>query len=249
MLATLPMAPAVLALALVMTFGAAAIRGLTGFGMAIILVPLLSLIIAPLQAVVIGILLQLYIGPVGWQRIIHDSERASAIPIAIIAVVVTPLGLILLSAIAPDVARLLISSIAIAAFVAVVLPSGPPRAASRTSIALTGITAGVLTGFAAMPGPPVVPFYLRRRLPPPVARASMMLVFFATAIAGSVSALTMGRIDGGSFILSLWLFPAVLLGNWAGGLGFGKMPEKIWRALVALILGVAGAAALWRLLH
>ena len=92
------MPPAMLALALAMTFGAAAIRGLTGFGMAIILVPLLSLVITPLQAVVIGILLQLYIGPVGWQRIIHDSERASAIPIAIIAVVVTPLGLILLAA-------------------------------------------------------------------------------------------------------------------------------------------------------
>ena len=41
-----------------MTFGAAYIRGLTGFGMAIILVPLFGLIVKPGEAVVIGILLQ-----------------------------------------------------------------------------------------------------------------------------------------------------------------------------------------------
>ena len=47
--------PSALAFAAAMTFGAAAIRGLTGFGMAIILVPLLGLVIRPDQAVVLGI--------------------------------------------------------------------------------------------------------------------------------------------------------------------------------------------------
>jgi len=47
------------------TFGAAYIRGLTGFGMAIILVPLFGLILKPGEAVVIAILLQALIGPVG----------------------------------------------------------------------------------------------------------------------------------------------------------------------------------------
>lgn len=44
-----------------MTFGAAYIRGLTGFGMAIILVPLFGLIVKPGDAVVIAILLQVLI--------------------------------------------------------------------------------------------------------------------------------------------------------------------------------------------
>src|SRR3546814_3926138 len=62
----------------------------------------------------------------------------------------------------------------------------------RAAIAGTGLASGVLTGFAAMPGPPVVPFYLRRHLAPKVARASMLLTFFGTAIAGTLAALWVG---------------------------------------------------------
>jgi uncharacterized protein len=238
--------PALL-LAAAMTFGAAAIRGLTGFGMAIILVPLLGLIVAPAEAVVVGILLQLLIGPVGIKKIAADAERKSALTIVAWAVLATAPGLWLLSLTPPDIARLIIALIAIAAFIAVLLPATPGRQPGAVETALTGVASGILTGFAAMPGPPVVPYYLRRRLPPAITRASMMLVFFATAIAGSIAAFALGIADLRLFILSLMLFPAVLLGNWLGGLAFGKISEPLWRSMVALLLGLAGVAAVVRL--
>src|SRR3546814_21088751 len=80
-----------------MTFGAAYVRGLTGFGMAIILVPLLGLIIAPGEAVVLGILLQLLIGPVGIRLIMADADRATAVPLALLAMATPPTGTV-----APD---------------------------------------------------------------------------------------------------------------------------------------------------
>ena len=67
--------------AALMTCGAAFVRGLTGFGMAIILVPLLGMLIAPGQAVVVGLILQLLIGPVGLGIILREAHRASALPI------------------------------------------------------------------------------------------------------------------------------------------------------------------------
>jgi len=73
------LAPLTLAGAAAMTFGAAYVRGLTGFGMAIILVPLLGLIITPGEAVVLGILLQLLIGPVGLKVILADADRSALI--------------------------------------------------------------------------------------------------------------------------------------------------------------------------
>ncbi len=230
-----------------MTFGAAIIRGLTGFGMAIILVPLLGLIIAPAEAVVVGIMLQLFIGPVGLPKIIADAERKSALSIAACAVVATPLGLWFLGLTPPDLARLIIAFIAMGAFLLVLLPPAPGRKPGGIETGLTGIAAGVLTGFAAMPGPPVVPFYMRQKLPPATTRASMMLVFFATAIAGTVSAFVLQVANMRLLGLSLLLFPAVLAGNWLGGLAFGKISESIWRSIVAVILGVAGAVAAARL--
>ncbi|MBK8374209.1 sulfite exporter TauE/SafE family protein [Sphingorhabdus sp.] len=244
---TLPLAVNPFLFALTMTFGAAAIRGLTGFGMAIILVPLLGLVIEPAQAVVVAILLQLFIGPVGIGKIHADAETASAIPIAVIAMLATPLGLWALGVTAPDLARLLIALIAIGAFLLVLLPAREGAVPGRLEVALTGIAAGILTGFAAMPGPPVVPFYLRRKLPPVVSRASMLLIFFATAIAGTLSAIALGSVDWAILLLSALLFPAVLVGNWMGTKAFGTISEPVWRSIVGVLLGVAGIAAVVRL--
>lgn len=243
------LAPATFAIAALMTFGAAAIRGLTGFGMAIILVPLLGMVMAPADAVVLAILLQLLIGPVGFRTIYADADRQSAIPIALIAMAATPLGLALLGVTPPDIARVAIAGVAVGAFLLVLLP---PRAdghrASRTEVGLTGVASGILTGFAAMPGPPVVPFYLRQRIDPRIARASMMLVFFGTAMAGTLSAFAMQAAHWPTVLLSLALFVPMVIGNWAGGLAFGRVPAALWRSIVAVILGVAGVSAVLRVL-
>lgn len=231
-----------------MTFGAAYVRGLTGFGMAIILVPLLGLVIAPGEAVVLGILLQLLIGPVGLRIILADADRATAIPIGLIAMATTPIGMIALHATSPDVARLLITVVAVGAFAAVLLPKQPEgHRPGRVAVAGTGVASGVLSGFAAMPGPPVVPFYLRRHLDPRVSRASMLLIFFATAIAGTLAALWVGIATLRLFLLALILFPPMWLGNRVGARHFGRVPAHVWQALVALILGVAAVSAVVRL--
>lgn len=231
-----------------MTFGAAFIRGLTGFGMAIILVPLLGLIVTPGEAVVIGILLQLLIGPVGIKIIYADADRRSALMIAAVAMLATPLGIWVLMGTPKDVARLLIAVIAIIAFLLVLLPVKPDHKPGAMETVLTGIASGILTGFAAMPGPPVVPYYLRQPIEPVVARASMMLVFFATAIAGTLSSIALGLVHWRLAWLSLVLFPAVLLGNWLGKMCFGKVSTPVWRTMVAVILGIAGISALSRVL-
>ncbi|RYD42828.1 MAG: sulfite exporter TauE/SafE family protein [Sphingomonadales bacterium] len=243
------LAPLTVAGAAAMTFGAAYVRGLTGFGMAIILVPLLGLIIAPGEAVVLGILLQLLIGPVGLKVIMADADRSTATPIALLAMLATPAGMFALDATTPDVARLLITLIAVGAFVAVMLPKQPEgHRPGRVAIAGTGIASGILTGFAAMPGPPVVPFYLRRHLEPRVARASMMLIFFATAIAGTLAALWVGIATWRLFILALVLFLPMWLGNRIGGRHFGSVAPQVWQTMVAVVLGVAAVSAVVRIL-
>lgn len=231
-----------------MTFGAAYIRGLTGFGMAIILVPLLGLIVTPGEAVVLGILLQVLIGPVGLRIIYADADHKSAFNIAAFAMLATPVGILLLRQTTPDVARLLIAIIAIAAFLLVLLPQRAGAGPGPKETAATGIASGILTGFAAMPGPPVVPYYLRQPIAPAQARASMMLVFFATAIAGTLSSFAFGLASWRLVWLSILLTPPMLLGNWLGAKAFGKVPDSLWRAVVAVVLGLAGLSAVIQLL-
>ena len=108
-------APLTLVGAAAMTFGAAYVRGLTGFGMAIILVPLLGILIPPGEAVVMGILLQLLIGPVGIGHILADADRETALPIGLAAMATTPIGMYVLDLTPADIARLLITLAAVGA--------------------------------------------------------------------------------------------------------------------------------------
>lgn len=242
------LAPTSILLAALVTFGAAAIRGLTGFGMAIILVPLLGIVMRPDQAVVLAILLQLMIGPVGLRAIVANSDRESSLTIAGFAMVATPFGLWLLAHISTDIARLLISVIAIGAFVLVIMPHGQSRAPGRPATILTGILSGILTGFAAMPGPPVIPYYLRGHYSAETARASMMLIFFATAIAGTAATLLTGLVTPQQLMLAVLLFLPMIVGNYLGGRAFGTINPKLWRSLVAGLLGLAALSAVARLL-
>ena len=100
-----------------------------------------------------------------------------------------------------------------------------------------------------MPGPPVVPFYLRRHLEPKVARASMLLIFFATAIAGTAAALWVGIATMRLFLLAICLFLPMWLGNYVGARHFGRVAPHIWQAMVAVVLGVAATSAVVRLLN
>lgn len=247
-LAALDLDLAQIAVMVAATLAAAFVRGLAGFGMAILLVPVLGLAIPPREAVVVANWLGLLIGLVGVKKIIGQSER-SALTISVLAMAATPLGVWLLALTDPALARMLIALIALGSFILVLLPKRPahhlPGAAETGG---TGIVSGVLTGFAGMPGPPVVPYYLRRAIPPQLARASMMTIFLATSIAGVLAAFALGVATWREPLLAALLFPAVLIGNWLGAQAFGKVGEAAWRIFTGAVLGVAAAAALWRLL-
>ena len=245
----LALTPLQIAVALAATLAAAFVRGLAGFGMAILLVPVLGLAVPPREAVVVANWLGLLIGLVGIRKIIGASET-SALQIAGVAMLATPLGVWLLAVTDPALARLAIALIAFGSFLLVLLPKR--QAHHRPSIAETGgtgVVSGILTGFAGMPGPPVVPYYLRREIPAQLARASMMTIFLATSVAGVVSATVLGVATSREPLLAALLFPAVLLGNWLGSRAFGKVSDRAWRLFTGGVLGLSALAALWKLLQ
>lgn len=245
----LGLTPEQVAVALAATLAAAFVRGLAGFGMAILLVPVLGLAVPPREAVVIANWLGLMIGLVGLKKIIGASER-SAFVISATAMAATPIGVWLLAVTDPALARMLIALIALGSFVLVLLPKRPAHHVPGTvETGTTGIVSGILTGFAGMPGPPVVPYYLRRAIAPQLARASMMTIFLATSVAGIVAAYALGVATAREPAIAAVLFPGVLLGNWLGHLAFGKVSDAAWRVFTGAVLALSAAAALWRLLQ
>jgi len=208
-------APWQLAAALAAAFGSAFVRGLTGFGMAILLVPILALALPPVEAVLLANFLSLFIGLSEVRRLVRGAER-SAWRISILVVLVTPLGLLALAATSNDLARFLIAMIALSAFFAILLPRRAGTEPGHLATGGVGVLSGLMTGYAGMPGPPVVPYYVGRAIPRETAKASMMLIFTIAAGAGLVSGAALGILAWRLPLLAALLFPAVLLGNWLG---------------------------------
>ncbi|WAT17063.1 sulfite exporter TauE/SafE family protein [Aurantiacibacter sp. MUD11] len=235
-----------IAIAVAATLGAAFIRGLTGFGFGIILVPILALALTPVQAV---LAINIMAGLLAFSeiRLIVKNAEKSAITISVLVLLATAPGLMLLDATPPALARLLIALVALSAFFAVLLPRRAADQPGALTTGLTGLSAGILTGFAAMPGPPVVPYYVGRDIPRVTAKASMVAVFGVAAFAGVSSGAAIGVLETRVVVLGLALFPVVLFGNWVGSLAFGKVSDKLWRTFVGVVLGAAAVAALVKL--
>ena len=245
--AQLGLAPsALLALALIV-LGAAFVRGLTGFGFAILAVPLMGLVIPPADAVLLAIVLQTLIGPFGVAKSIGHIDRPLVAKVAAFAMIGTPLGLLALAGTPGDVARLIIASIAVGCFGTFLVKRAPHPSKALSHVAATGFAAGLLNGFAAMPGPPVILYFVRSGVSPITARGSMILVFFAAGIAGSTTAAARGLLSTHILVMSLVAFPLMLVGNQLGSRFFGMVEERVWRGLVVALLCVATIGALSKL--
>ncbi|MEO1648339.1 MAG: sulfite exporter TauE/SafE family protein [Pseudomonadota bacterium] len=238
--------PVQIAVAALATFGAAFIRGLTGFGFGILLVPILALALSPVEAVLAINIMAGLLAFTEVRLILREAER-SAFVIGGLVVLATAPGLWLLSITPVDVARLLIAMVALSAFFAILLPQRGAEQPGPMTTTVTGLSAGVLTGFAAMPGPPVVPYYVGRDIPRATAKASMIGIFGIAALAGVGSGAAIGVMSWRVAVLGLSLFPLVLLGNWVGSLAFGKVSDRTWRSFVGVVLGAAALAALIKL--
>ncbi len=236
-----------IAVAVLATLGAAFIRGLTGFGFGILLVPILALALSPIEAVLAINIMAGGLALTEIRMILREAER-TAVLIGALVVVGTAPGLWLLSITPPDVARLLIALVALSAFVAILVPQRGAEQPGVLATTATGLSAGILTGFAAMPGPPVVPYYVGRAIPRSVAKASMIGIFGIAAMAGIGSGAAIGVLTLEVVLLGLVLFPLVLLGNWVGSHAFGKVSDRLWRGFVGVVLGAAALAALLRLI-
>lgn len=233
--------------ALATAFGAAFVRGLAGFGLAILLVPVLALALTPVQAVLVTNFVALFIGLSEIRTILREAER-SALVIGALVLVATAPGLIALAATPDDLARFLIALVALSAFVAILLPQRAATQPGKAATTLVGLSSGLLTGFAGMPGPPVVPYYVGRAIPRTTAKASMLLIFTIAAAAGLGSGAAIGVLEWRLLWLALLLLPAVLIGNWLGAKAFGRVSDSLWRGFVAFVLGAIALVALVDLL-
>lgn len=240
-----------IAVAVAGVFLGAVLRGFTGFGLPLAAVPAMTLVMAPALAVPAMLLLQILASLLTLPRIYRSIHWSALAWLAVGAIVGIPAGTALLAQLPPDLMRLLIG---LAMLVAVAALAWGFRFAHMPGVAArigTGTLAGVMSGAAAMPGPPVVVFFLASPASASASRASLQAFFMLTGILSLTLAVASGLVTSTTVILALVLTPALALGTWAGDWAFRRTEGRNYRpAAMAVLLAigaVATARAVWGL--
>jgi uncharacterized protein len=231
------------ALASLCIFVAAFIRGFTGFGLAVVGVPLLSLFFAPAEIVPSIMILALLAGAQLIPKIWRSVDWKLLLPTLAGTAIGTPLGTWLLAGVSADLMRVLIGAAVLAAALAMQLGfrfSKRPPAGVNAGF---GVVAGLTGGAAAMPGPSVIFLFLAAPIAHEAGRATLVLFFQASQAMSAVSAAFGGLLTLSSLILGAVLVPAMLIGNWLGDRVFDKASAKTYRRAVVLLLSGLGAVA------
>ncbi|MDH3579233.1 MAG: sulfite exporter TauE/SafE family protein [Hyphomicrobiales bacterium] len=132
------------------------LRGFTGFGGALVIVPVLSILFTPREAVAMHVVMEipgvLQLMPTA----VRHAERKIVLPMLAALLVTTPIGVLLLVLINQDTMRIVIS---VAVLLMVGLLAGNWRYAGspRPGVTVaTGIVSGLAQGATGIGGPPIV---------------------------------------------------------------------------------------------
>lgn len=205
-------APETLAIALAIGALAGVIRGITGFGGAMVMSPPLALLLGPLLTVPVVLLLEsLAAAPMLVQT--RQLVRWRVIgPIIAAACVTVPLGTYILVSVDPQVMRRVIAAVVIV-FSLLLLRgwrySGEQRLATGVGL---GAVSGAMVGATSMGGPPVILYLVAGPDPIDITRAN--LTYFVGAI--SLAGVAMMWLSGVLGMRGLWLAAALAPGYYLG---------------------------------
>ena len=237
-------APEVLAWSIAIAALAGVIRGITGFGGAMVMSPPLALLLGPLVTVPVVLLLEsVAAAPMLLQT--RREVRWNVIgPILATAVFMIPVGTYLLVSIDPQVMRRVIAAVVIV--FSLLLLGGWRYAGSQrlaTSLGL-GAFSGGMVGATSMGGPPVILYLLAGPDPIEVTRANLTYYVGFISLAAVAVLWLNGILGPGGLWLALALAPGYYIGMVLGIKLFSRFNDQRFRRFTLLFMMVVAIGIL-----
>ncbi len=224
----------------------ALVQGFTGFGFAIVAVPVMGLVLAPAEVLPYVMALQVVLGLTGLRGAVGHCRWPMVAWLGLGLAVGTPVGVVIITHLSPPMGRIVIAAAVSAAFVIILFSHHLTVKVRLPSILGAGLAAGIMNGLAGLAGPPVVALLISARLEPREARATLVVFILIAALAALIPLGLAGRI-GGELMAPLILGVPVLAGGWAlGSRGFHRTSASAHRKAALAVMGVLAVASFGR---
>jgi uncharacterized membrane protein YfcA len=214
-------------------------RGFSGFGSALIFMPLASSIAAPRLVAALLLIIDFIAAapliPNAWKQ----ADRKATAIMVFGALIGVPIGTYFLSRLEPVTTRWIISGFVLALLL-LLLSRWRYRGKDHPAISVgIGGLSGFCSGLAQTGGPPIVGYWLGRPIASTIARANILLFFSASDFFSVVSYSLTGLITADSIKFSLVVGPVYAIGVWFGASLFGRASETVFRAICYVLIAAA----------
>lgn len=220
------------------------VRGFSGFGSALIYIPLVSAVYEPRIAAATLLLID-FAGstPFSLPELPRCNWR-EVLPITLAAAAAIPVGSLALILVDPIALRWAISAMVIVLLL--ILASGWRYRGKPTmpAMALVGASSGLGSGAVQIAGPPVIIFWLGGQHDAATVRANLMVFFMAMNVVAGITYVAQGLIPREVVVLSLLLGPAFLVAMWIGVKFFHAASATTYRWIAYGIVALAALVSL-----
>lgn len=218
---------------------AGVVRGFSGFGTALIVVPVAGIYLQPTDILLVigvtGIASNIFLVPSAW----GDADRGEVGILAGAAIIGMPIGIWLLGYIDATVIRWIVAAIAAGTLCAVVTGWQFHHRLGTPSLAAIGAGAGFVGGLTALTGPIAIIFYLANARKALALRANMILFLaaldFLLVATLAVNGLVRAEIVVLGLLASIPYAASIILGKAL----FDPDRERLYRGLAYSIVALA----------
>ena len=221
---------------------AAFAQSLTGFGFALIVMPLVTLILGVRTAAPVVALAALTVYTVNLVRYRQSINFSEVLRLGIASAAGVPVGIWVLSNADEAVVMRLLGFVLVAYAVYSLLQPRARRNLSRGWVYPAGFLAGCFGGAYNTPGPPVIVYGSMRQWPRDEFRAVLQALFFLNGILVVASHALAEHLGKQVLVYYLYAVPALAMGILVGSLVDRRIDQARFRKVVTVMILVLGLA-------
>lgn len=219
-------------------------RGLSGFGTGMIVAPVAGALYDPVTAVVLIVIMDSLPTLPVTLPVLRIARWREVLPVLGGLALFVPAGVYILKHGDPGLLRWLIC-LTILLCAAMLWRGWRYRGPRSLPVSLSvGGLAGVLSGIASIPAPPVIFYWLASALPAAVVRANLLTLFFLGEFLSIGSLWAAGLFETQRVMLGLVACPVYLAGILAGWHFYSRSSEQTYRRITFVLIILAAVLAL-----
>lgn len=227
-------------------FAASFFSTVSGFGFALVAMPVLTLVMSVKAAVIFVLLLNLVLRTITMYRVRDGFDKETVILTTLGSVFGMVPGSWVLKVLPAARLEVFLGAVLVAATVLLSLQCTLPIRNKTCGRLGAGILSGFFGASTSVSGPPLVLYFLNEKLPKDVMRANMIWFFglsgFLTVLVNYFYGNVSGTVD---WSLLLYTIPVMLLAIWLGEKFFYRLNQHLFRKLALAVVLIGALMLLW----